>query len=219
MGAKKHAPLMFILETDGMTSRLYRLAAAGLVALATACSSTATSPPQTASSTGTTPAQPGATYDQQTVLREATGVFGGGAEGLGKIVERIFNDLGEPNAYIVGQEASVAVIAGVRYGDGILYHRIEGEKKVHWTGPSVGFDLGGDASKSFTLVYNLNDGEDLFRRYPAVEGKLYFIGGFSVNYHQRDNVILAPIRLGAGWRLGANIGYIHYSKNRKYIPL
>jgi hypothetical protein len=200
--------------------RFLRLMGAAIVMLITACASSSNNPPpKSASSAPATATTGSATYDQQTVIREATGVFGEGAEGLGKIVEQVFNDLGEPNAYIVGQEASAAIIAGVRYGDGILYHKIEGERKVHWNGPSVGFDLGGDASKSFTLVYNLNDTEDLYRRYPAIEGKLYFVGGFSVNYHQRDNVILAPIRLGAGWRLGANIGYIHYSKKRRFIPL
>ncbi len=158
------------------------------------------------------------TFDQDTVIREATGVFGKGAEGVGKVVERIFKDLGRPTAYIVGQEASGAFVGGVRYGDGILYHKVEGQRKVNWTGPSVGFDIGGDASKSFTLVYNLNDTQDIFQRYPAVEGKVYFIGGFSVNYHQRGNVILAPIHLGAGWRLGVNIGYLNYTKERTFNP-
>jgi hypothetical protein len=158
------------------------------------------------------------TFDRDTVIREATGVFGKGAEGVGKVIEKIFADLGRPNAYIVGQEAGGAFIGGLRYGDGIMYHKIEGQQKVHWTGPSVGFDVGGDASKSFTLIYNLNDAQEIFRRYPAVEGKVYFIGGFSVNYHQRGNVILAPVHLGAGWRLGVNIGYLNYTKERTFIP-
>jgi hypothetical protein len=184
----------------------------------------ATSSGQTPTATG--PAAPGGqpgqteqnTYDRETVIKGAEGVFGKGAEGVGKVMERIFADLGRPTGYIVGQEAGGAFIGGLRYGDGMLYHKIEGEQKVHWTGPSVGFDIGGDASKSFTLVYNLNDAQEIFQRYPAVEGKVYFIGGFSVNYHQRGNIILAPVRLGAGWRLGANIGYLNYTKERTYIP-
>jgi hypothetical protein len=158
------------------------------------------------------------TYDKDAVMKEATGLFGSGAEGIGKVVEKLFADLGRPSAYIVGEEAGGAFVAGLRYGDGTLFHKIEGQQKVHWTGPSIGFDVGGDASKSFTLVYNLNDTGDIFQRFPAIEGKVYFIGGFSVNYHQRGNVILAPIHLGAGWRLGANIGYLHYTKERTFIP-
>ncbi len=192
--------------------RIITLAATfGVAACSTGNSQKVESSPQTAQAAATT-------YDKDTVIREATGVFGKGAEGVGKVMEKIFADLGRPNAYIVGQEAGGAIVGGLRYGDGILYHKVEGQQKVHWTGPSVGFDIGGDASKSFTLVYNLNDTQDVFRRFPAVEGKVYFIGGFSVNYHQRDNVILAPVRLGAGWRLGINIGYLNYTKERTFIP-
>jgi hypothetical protein len=187
------------------------VAALGVAACSTGNAPKVESQPQTAQAAATT-------YDKDTVIREATGVFGQGAEGVGKVMEKIFADLGRPTAYIVGQEAGGAIIGGLRYGDGILYHKVEGQQKVHWTGPSVGFDIGGDASKSFTLVYNLNDTQEVFRRYPAVEGKVYFIGGFSVNYHQRGNVILAPVRLGAGWRLGVNIGWLNYTKERTFIP-
>jgi hypothetical protein len=83
----------------------------------------------------------------------------------------------------------------------------------------VGFDVGGDGSKTFTLVYNLNDSEDLFRRFPAVEGKVYLLGGFTANYHQRGDTVLVPIKLGVGWRLGANVGYLSYSKKAKILPL
>lgn len=158
------------------------------------------------------------TYDQQSVVDAATSVFGKGAEGIGKLIERIFAEQGRPDAYIVGSEVGGAFIGGLRYGSGTLYHKIEGERPVHWTGPSIGFDVGGDASKNFTLVYNLYDTEDLFRRYPAIEGKVYFVGGFTANYHQRGKIILVPIHLGAGWRLGANIGYLHYTKKKTYFP-
>ncbi len=157
-------------------------------------------------------------YDQKAVIAEAQGFFGKGAEGVAGIIEKIFADLGRPNAYITGREASGAFIVGLRYGNGTLYHSVEGQKPVHWTGPSLGIDLGGDASKTFTLVYNLYDTEEIYRRYPAVEGKVYVIGGFTANYHQRDNIILVPIKLGVGWRLGANIGYLKYSKEGRVIP-
>ncbi len=159
-----------------------------------------------------------ATYSMGEILRAADGALGEGAEGLGKLVEGIFADLGEPNAYIVGGEGGGALVVGLRYGKGTLYSKVEGERTVYWTGPSIGPDVGGDASRSFTLVYNLNDTDEIFQRFPAVEGKIYFVGGVSANYHQRGNVILVPIRLGAGWRLGANVGYLKYSRNRRLLP-
>lgn len=158
------------------------------------------------------------TYDQGTVLSAATGVFGKGAEGLAKVIERAFSKYGRPNAYIAGQEGGGAFIVGLRYGNGTLYHKIEGERPVHWTGPSVGFDVGGDASKAFFLVYNLNDTQDLYRRFPAGEGKVYFVGGFAMSYQRRGDIVLVPIRLGVGWRLGVNAGYYHFTEERTYNP-
>ena len=159
-----------------------------------------------------------ATYQEKDVLSAAEGVFGKGAEGLADIVRKTFKDRGQPNGYIVGKEAGGAIIVGVRYGSGMLYHKVEGERKVHWTGPSVGFDIGGDGSKVFALVYNLNDTEDLYRRYPAAEGKAYVVGGFTANYLQRDNIVIVPIKLGVGWRLGLNAGYMKFSKKGKWLP-
>lgn len=158
------------------------------------------------------------TYDMKEIVTAADGALGEASESVAKVVEKVFADLGRPNAYIVGREGSGAVIFGLRYGAGKLYSKVEGEREVHWTGPSIGPDMGGDASRSFTLVYNLDDTEELFNRYPAVEGKAYLIGGVSANYHQRGNVVLVPIRLGAGVRLGANIGYLKYTKETRIFP-
>jgi hypothetical protein len=158
------------------------------------------------------------TYAEEDVLGAAENLFGRGTEGLAEAVRRSFSQYGQPNGYIVGREAGGAFIVGVRYGSGTLYHAVEGERQVHWTGPSVGFDIGGDGSKTFALVYNLYDTEDLFRRYPAAEGKAYLIGGLAVNYMQRDDVIIVPMKVGVGWRLGLNAGYMKFSKKGKIIP-
>ncbi len=157
-------------------------------------------------------------YDERTVLEAGKEVFGEGAEGLGEVIESIFADLGRPNAYIVGEEVSGAFIAGIRYGDGVLHHKIEGEREVHWTGPSLGFDVGANGAKVFTLVYNLYDTEDLYRRFPAVEGQFYFVGGLGVAYFKRGDVVIAPIRLGVGLRAGANAGYMKFSKKSTINP-
>ena len=164
------------------------------------------------------PAEKATTYAEDDVLGAAEDVFGKGAEGLGEVIRKSFKSYGQPNGYIVGREVGGAFVVGLRYGSGMLFHKIEGKIPVHWTGPSVGFDIGGDGSKTFALVYNLNNTEDLFRRYPAAEGKAYFIGGFTANYLQRDNVIIVPIKLGVGWRLGINAGYLNFTKKGTLVP-
>ena len=116
------------------------------------------------------------TYRKDDLIGAAEGVFGKGAAGLAGIIERVLADQGEPNAYIAGREAALALVVGLRYGSGTMKHTVEGERPVYWTGPSIGFDAGGDAAKVFTLVYNLYDSQDLYRRYPQAEGRAYFVG-------------------------------------------
>lgn len=158
------------------------------------------------------------TFDQATVLDDASAFLGEGAEGIGKVIRKLFEDLGEPNAYIKGTEASGALGIGARYGDGILVSAAGASREVHWTGPSIGFDTGGNVSKVFVLVYGLSSTDALFQRFPAVDGSLYVVGGISANYHQSDDIILAPIRLGAGLRAGVNVGYMKYTPTKTWNP-
>jgi hypothetical protein len=158
------------------------------------------------------------TYDQDTVLKDAEEFFGHGTEGLAKVIEKAFKEHGRPNAYITGEEASGAVGVGLRYGDGTLKLKTGATRRVFWQGPSIGFDWGANASKVFVLVYHLPNTAKLFQRFPAVDGSFYYVGGVGINYQQRDDIILAPIRLGVGLRAGASIGYMHYSKSKTYNP-
>lgn len=179
---------------------------------------TSTQTPPTGAGTPTETSAAAATYKRKDLLSAAEGVFGKGAEGLAGILEKILRDQGEPNAYIAGREASGAVVIGLRYGSGIMSHKIEGDRPVYWTGPSVGFDLGGSAAKVFVLAYNLYDSEDIYRRYPEGEGHLYFVGGFSATYLRRGNIVLIPVRLGVGLRAGVNVGYMKFSKKARWLP-
>ena len=168
--------------------------------------------------TATLPTAAGATYKKDDVIGAAEGVFGKGAKGLAGMIENVLRDQGEPNAYITGREASGAIVLGLRYGSGTMNHKVEGQRPVYWTGPSVGFDLGGDATNVMVLVYNLYDSQDLYRRFPQVEGRMYYVGGFSGTYLRRGNVALIPIRLGVGLRLGANVGYMKFSEKSRWLP-
>jgi hypothetical protein len=172
----------------------------------------------TAVEVATAQAPRGQTYHKDDLIGAAEGVFGKGAKGLAELVEKILKDQGEPNAYIAGREASGAFVVGLRYGSGTLSHTVEGQRAVYWTGPSLGFDVGGDAANTFVLVYNLYDSQDLYKRYPQVEGRAYFVGGLSATYLRRGDVAIIPIRLGVGLRLGANIGYMKFSEKSKWLP-
>jgi hypothetical protein len=158
------------------------------------------------------------TYQEDDLIGAAEGVFGKGAQGLGKLIEDILKKQGRPNGYIVGREGGGAFVVGLRYGSGTLNHKVEGQRPVYWTGPSIGFDAGANAGSTFVLVYNLYDTEDIYRRFPSGEGVAYLVGGFNASYLRRGDVVLIPIRVGAGLRLGANVGYMKFSKKQKWIP-
>ncbi len=160
----------------------------------------------------------GTAYREDDLIGAAEGVFGKGAKGLALMIQDILKKQGQPNAYITGREAGGAVVVGLRYGSGTLHHKIEGERPVYWTGPSLGFDLGANAANTFVLVYNLHDGEDLFKRFGAGEGQAYFVGGFNVSYLRRGDIVVIPVRFGAGLRLGVNAGYMKFSRSQKWMP-
>ena len=175
-------------------------------------------PPAPSSPSTTATSAANETFEREDLIGAAEGVFGRGAEGLAGIIENILKDQGKPNAYIAGREAAGAFGVGVRSGSGVMNHKVEGQRPVYWTGPSVGFDVGGDATKVFVLVYNLYDSQELYKRYPAAEGRAYFVGGFSASYLRRGDVVLIPVRLGVGWRLGANVGYMRFSEKQRWLP-
>lgn len=158
------------------------------------------------------------TYQQDDLIGAAEGVFGKGAQGLATMIEDILAKQGRPNGYIVGREAAGAFVLGLRYGSGTLFHKVEGNRDVYWTGPSIGLDAGGNASQTFTLVYNLYDSQDLYKRFPAGEGAAYLVGGFTASYMRRGDIVLIPIRLGVGARLGVNVGYMRFSEKQKWLP-
>jgi hypothetical protein len=159
------------------------------------------------------------TYDRKTVIAEAEAFFGEGAAGLGELMEKLFAQYGRPSGYIKGEEAGGAIGVGVRYGNGTLTLKNGAQRGVHWTGPSIGFDFGAAASKVFVLVYRLHDSDRIFQRFPGVEGSLYFIAGVGANYLEGDGIGLAPVRAGVGWRQGASVGYMHFTREKRWNPL
>ena len=177
------------------------------------------SPAPDAQATAQPQSLPQEEYTAEEIARAASQFFGETSQNVAKAIERTFSDYGRPTAYIFGREGGGAAVIGVRYGEGVLQYKGGGGIPVYWQGPSIGWDFGGSASKVFTLVYNLRDTYQLFQRFPAVDGSLYVVAGFSVNYQRSGDVVLAPIRTGVGLRAGASLGYIHYTRERSLIPL
>ena len=144
--------------------------------------------------------------------------FGSVSRGLALTVEEATRRWGEPNGYILGQEASGAIVGGLRYGEGTLYTRNAGQRRVYWQGPTLGFDVGGDGARTMMLVYNLPAVRGLYRRFGGVDGSAYFIGGFGMTAVTADGVVVVPIRSGVGARLGINVGYLKFTSRPTWNP-
>ncbi|ACL56677.1 DUF1134 domain-containing protein [Methylobacterium nodulans] len=158
------------------------------------------------------------TFDSREILDSGHRFFGATSRGLALAVQEAARRWGEPNGYILGQEASGAVIGGVRYGEGTLYTRNAGQRRVFWQGPSLGFDVGGDGARTMMLVYNLPSVRGLFRRFVGMDGSAYVVGGVSMAAAAADNIVVVPIRTGVGARLGINVGYLKFTDEPTWNP-
>ncbi|MBD2745213.1 DUF1134 domain-containing protein [Microvirga sp. BT688] len=144
--------------------------------------------------------------------------FGSASRGLALALQEAIRRWGEPNGYILGQEASGAFFGGLRYGEGKLFTRNAGDRRIFWQGPSLGFDVGGDGARTMMLVYNMPFTDALYKRFVGVDGSAYFIGGFGVTAVAADEMIVVPIRAGVGARLGVNIGYLKFTSEPTWNP-
>jgi hypothetical protein len=144
--------------------------------------------------------------------------FGSASRGLALALQEAIRRWGEPNGYILGQEASGAFFGGLRYGEGKLFTRNAGDRRIFWQGPSLGFDVGGDGARTMMLVYNMPFTDALYKRFVGVDGSAYFIGGFGVTAVAADEMVVVPIRAGVGARLGVNIGYLKFTSEPTWNP-
>lgn len=158
------------------------------------------------------------TYSVTEIVDEGHRFFGSVSRGLASVVERAVGQWGEPNGYILGQEGGGAIVAGLRYGEGVLYTRLHGERRVFWQGPSIGWDFGGDGARSMILVYNLPSADAIYQRFPGIDGSAYLVGGFGMTAMGAGDMVLVPIRSGVGLRLGANLGYLKFTPNPTWNP-
>ncbi len=161
----------------------------------------------------------GQRYSNNEIIDTGHRFFGSTSRELALLVERATTRWGQPNGYILGEEAGGAITIGLRYGEGTLYTRNAGDRRVFWQGPSIGFDVGGEGARVMMLVYNLPALETLYNRYVGISGSAYFVGGFGMTAVTWDRVVIVPIRTGVGLRLGANVGYLKFTPTATWFPL
>ncbi|MEM7425910.1 MAG: DUF1134 domain-containing protein [Pseudomonadota bacterium] len=157
-------------------------------------------------------------YTRDEILSAGHNFFGKTTSGFAEVVHHSFGYAGAPTAYIVGEEASGAFMGGLRYGEGVLHMKNGTKRKVYWQGPSLGFDVGGNGSRTMVLIYKMRSAEQLYDRFGGIEGSAYLVGGAGINFQRSKDLVLAPIRTGIGARLGANIGYLKYTRRPTWNP-
>ena len=152
-------------------------------------------------------------------IHEVTrGFFGTISTSLASVIEHAFQKGGRPTAYVLGNEGGAAFLAGLRYGEGTMYLRAGGTQQVYWHGPSIGYDVGAEGSRTLYLIYNLEDPNGIFRRFTGVDGSAYLVGGVGMTLLKGGPVLMAPIRAGLGLRLGASIGYVRFTPRPTWNP-
>jgi hypothetical protein len=161
---------------------------------------------------------PGSTFSPQEVVDAGHRFFGGVSRELAMIVQRGVSQWGLPNGYVLGQEGGGAVIGGLRYGEGTLYTKNAGDLRVYWQGPTLGWDLGGEGSRTMMLVYNLPATDAIYQRFGGLDGSAYVVGGLGMTVLTANNIVLVPIRSGIGLRLGANVGYLKFTPQPTWNP-
>ena len=157
-------------------------------------------------------------FSESAMVVEAAKFLGATAESVAEVMDNVFTQYGEPTAVIRGEEVGAAMIFGLRYGRGDVLFKNGQSHPIYWRGPSAGIDSGGNASKSFTLVYGTDNIEDLYRRIGGVDGSAFYVGGVAVSFLQRDQVVLAPIRVGVGFRAGVSVGYLKFTPQSGWFP-
>lgn len=157
-------------------------------------------------------------FSESAMVVEAAKFLGATAESMAEVMDNVFTQYGEPTAVIRGEEVGAAVVFGLRYGRGDVLFKNGQSHPIYWRGPSAGIDTGGNASKSFTLVYGTDNIEDLYRRIGGVDGSAFYVGGVAVSFLQRDQVVLAPIRVGVGFRAGVSVGYLKFTPESGWFP-
>jgi len=206
------------VREEELMSPILRLIVTGTIAVALAASAATFTPAAAQGAYRRGPAQQPETFSPEELVSSGHKFFGNVSRGLALTIQEAVRRWGQPNGYVLGQEASGAFFGGLRYGEGVLYTRNAGDRHVFWQGPSLGFDLGGDGARTMMLVYNLPSVDALFQRFAGVDGSAYLVAGFGMTALTNNNIVVVPIRTGVGARLGINLGYLKFTPTATWNP-
>jgi hypothetical protein len=228
LGTKLRLQMHYVGTSVSYHEFALRLAAtatllAGLAAVPAKAQQSLAAPPQLQADVSYVPPQsPPATneYSSSEIIDAGHHFFGGVSKGIASIVEKAVDQWGQPNGYILGEEAGGAFIGGVRYGDGTLYTKNAGDLRVFWQGPTIGVDAGADGARTMMLIYNLPRTDAIFEQFNGIAGAAYFIAGFGMTAltSADENLVVVPIRSGLGLRLGYNVGYLKFTSAPTWNP-
>jgi hypothetical protein len=169
--------------------------------------------PPSSASRALSPVPPGARHSSDEIIDAGHHFFGGIPKGIASIVEKAVDQWGQPNGYILGEEAGGAFIGRLRYGDGTLNTKDAGDLREFWQGPTIGVDLGADGARTMMLVYNLPRTDAIYQQFNDIAGAAYVVAGLGITALTSgdEHMVVVPIRSGLGLRLGYNVGYLKFS--------
>lgn len=159
-----------------------------------------------------------ATYSIAEIQEAGRGLFGTITAQFAGAINYAFQNFGQPNAYVTGNEGGAAFLAGLRYGKGRLHVKNGPESEIYWQGPSAGFDFGAEGSNALFLVYNLDDPYNIYGRFSGIGGSAYVAGGVGLNVLGKGEMVMVPIRSGIGLRIGANLAYLKFTERQTWNP-
>ena len=157
-------------------------------------------------------------FSTEDLVEKGHHFFGSVSRGIALTIEEAARRFGQPNGYVLGQEAGGAFIGGLRYGEGLMYTRNAGDQKVYWEGPSIGFDAGANGDRTMMLVYGLGSTQAIFQRFAGVDGSAYVVGGFGFTALTNERIVVVPIRSGVGARLGVALSYLKFTPRPTWNP-
>src|SRR5215469_4765662 len=161
---------------------------------------------------------PASTYSTYEIVDAGHHFFGTVSRDLAMIVQHAASQWGLPNGYVLGQEGGGAFFGGLRYGEGTLYTKNAGDLRVFWQGPTLGWDLGAEGSRTMMLVYNLPAAAAIYQRFGGIDGSAYVVGGLGMTVLSINNIAIVPIRAGVGLRLGGDVGYVKFTPEPTWNP-
>jgi len=162
------------------------------------------------------------TFTSSEVLKAISDLGGDVSQDMARIIESVFARSGRPSAVIVGKEMQGSFIIGYRKGSGKLLAKGQSAAQAQdlsWHAPSIGFNVGGSASRVAILVYGARTQDQLMERFTSISGSYHFIAGAAVSWLRssldmtdKTSISLAHVSVGVGLDAGVALESLTFHK-------